>query len=274
MSSPNESSGASLRSSREAGQALVVMVFMLSLFLVAVLAFAVDYTNIWLQRQQAQTAADAACEAGAMDIYQLASGVSLPNMGFALGTAGNCSSYSSSGPTMCWYANKNGLNGYSGGTATVSWTFPSSVTGVTPPPSSVTAYPFLQISVSTPLKTYFSNLITGNQTQTVAANSTCGLTEVMQGGPIMVLHPTMSGSLQYGGGASLTIVGGPPRSIVVNSSSATAVLCASSGVIDTSKGGPNLTGSDVGTYGGPHVAPGTLDGLLRNQRQHRRYCRL
>ena len=115
MSSPNESSGASLRSSREAGQALVVMVFMLSLFLVAVLAFAVDYTNIWLQRQQAQTAADAACEAGAMDIYQLASGVSLPNMGFALGTAGNCSSYSSSGPTMCWYANKNGLNGYSGG---------------------------------------------------------------------------------------------------------------------------------------------------------------
>lgn len=198
MSSPNESSGASLRSSREAGQALVVMVFMLSLFLVAVLAFAVDYTNIWLQRQQAQTAADAACEAGAMDIYQLASGVSLPNMGFALGTAGNCSSYSSSGPTMCWYANKNGLNGYSGGTATVSWTFPSSVTGVTPPPSSVTAYPFLQISVSTPLKTYFSNLITGNQTQTVAANSTCGLTEVMQGGPIMVLHPTMSGSLQYG----------------------------------------------------------------------------
>ena len=260
MSSPNESSGASLRSSREAGQALVVMVFMLSLFLVAVLAFAVDYTNIWLQRQQAQTAADAACEAGAMDIYQLASGVSLPNMGFALGTAGNCSSCSSSGPTMCWYANKNGLNGYSGGTATVSWTFPSSVTGVTPPPSSVTAYPFLQISVSTPLKTYFSNLITGNQTQTVAANSTCGLTEVMQGGPIMVLHPTMSGSLQYGGGASLTIVGGPPRSIVVNSSSATAVLCASSGVIDTSKGGPNLTGSDVGTYGGPHVAPGPSTG--------------
>jgi uncharacterized membrane protein len=44
---------------------------MLSLFLLAVLAFAVDYTNIWFQRQQMQTAADAACQAGAMDVYQI-----------------------------------------------------------------------------------------------------------------------------------------------------------------------------------------------------------
>ncbi len=58
----------------EAGQASILVVLMLSLFLLAVLAFAVDYTNIWFQRQQMQTAADAACQAGAMDIYQLASG--------------------------------------------------------------------------------------------------------------------------------------------------------------------------------------------------------
>ncbi len=31
-------------------------------------------------------------------------------------------------------------------------------------------------------------------------------------------------------------------------------------MIDTRKGGPNLTGSDVGTYGGPHVAPGSATG--------------
>ena len=247
-------------SNTEAGQASIVVVLMLSLFLLAALAFAVDYTNIWFQRQQAQTAADAACSAGAMDIYQLASGATLPNSGFVLGTGGSCSSYGSAGPTMCWYASKNGFNGYTGGAATVSWTFPSSVTGVTPPPTSVTQYPFMQVSVSLPVKTYFSTLLTGNQTQTVSASSTCGLTQIMQGAPIMVLNPSVSGSLYYTGGASLTIVGGPPRSIVVNSSSATAVSCGSSGVIDTRRGGPNLTGSDVGTYGGPTTAPGSASG--------------
>lgn len=75
-------------SNTEAGQASIVVVLMLSLFLLAALAFAVDYTNIWFQRQQAQTAADAACSAGAMDIYQLASGATLPNSGFVLGTGG------------------------------------------------------------------------------------------------------------------------------------------------------------------------------------------
>jgi len=247
-------------SNREAGQASILVVLMLSLFLLAVLAFAVDYTNIWFQRQQVQTAADAACEAGMMDVYQIASGATLPNMGFVLGTAGNCNSFGSNGPTMCWYANKNGFNGYNNGQANVSWTFPNSVTGVTPPPTSVAPYPFMQVTVSLPVKTYFSTLITGSQTQQVAATSSCGLTQIMQGAPIMVLHPTMSGALTYGGGGALTIVGGPPRSIVVNSSSATAVSCASSGVIDTRKGGPNLTGSDVGTYGGPHIAPGTATG--------------
>ncbi len=259
-SDEKQSAGKPKRLRHQAGQASILVVLMLSLFLLAVLAFAVDYTNIWFQRQQMQTAADAACQAGAMDVYQLASGQTLPNMGFVLGTAGNCNSYSSNGPTMCWYANKNGFNGYTSGAATVAWTFPSSVPGVTAPPSSIAAYPFLQVSVSLPVKTYFSTLLTASQTQLVAASSTCGLTAIMQGAPIMILHPSLSGSLSYSGGASLTIVGGPPRSIVVNSSSVTAVSCGSSGVIDTSKGGPNFTGSEVGTYGGPHTAPGPSTG--------------
>ena len=121
----------------DAGQAAILVILMLSLFLLAVLAFAVDYTNIWFQRQQVQTAADAACQAGAMDMYQLISGASYPPIGFVPGTAGNCNAYGSAGPSMCWYASKNGFNGYSGGTASVSWSFPGSVSGVTAPPSSV-----------------------------------------------------------------------------------------------------------------------------------------
>ena len=36
----------------DSGQVAILLVLMLSLFLLAVLAFAVDYTNIWFQRQQ------------------------------------------------------------------------------------------------------------------------------------------------------------------------------------------------------------------------------
>ncbi len=244
----------------DAGQASILLVLMLSLFLLAVLAFAVDYTNIWFERQQVQTAADAACQAGAMDIYEVVSGMSLPNMGFTVGTGGSCSSYSSPGPIMCWYASKNGFNGYNGGDASVSWSFPASVSGVTAPPSSMVNYPFLQVMVSLPVKTYFSTLLTRTSSQQVAASSTCGLTEIMQGAPIVVLNPTISGALSYSGGASLRIIGGPARSIVVNSSSTTAVNCGSSGVIDTRRGGPNLSGSDVGVVGGPRAAPGPSSG--------------
>src|SRR5271169_5373792 len=108
----------------QAGQAAIVVVLILSLFLLAVLAFAVDYTNIWFQRQQAQTAADAACQAGAMDMYQLITGASFPAINFVPGTPGSCSAFASGGPSMCWYASKNGFNGYTGGTSSVSWSFP------------------------------------------------------------------------------------------------------------------------------------------------------
>jgi Putative Flp pilus-assembly TadE/G-like len=76
------------RCNKDAGQVVIVVVLMLSLFLLAVLAFAVDYTNIWFQRQQAQTAADAACQAGAMDMYQLITGASFPAINFVPGTPG------------------------------------------------------------------------------------------------------------------------------------------------------------------------------------------
>src|SRR4051812_38703582 len=171
---------------RERGQTSIVFVLMLSLFLLAVLAFAVDYTNVWFQRQQVQTAADAACQAGAMDMYQLINGATYPPINFVPGTPGSCNGYNSGGPSMCWYASKNGFNGYRDGTTTVSWSFPSTVAGVTTPPSSLVRYPYLQVPVSQPVKMYFSTLLTGNQTQQVGATTTCGLTQIMQGAPIMV----------------------------------------------------------------------------------------
>jgi hypothetical protein len=73
----------------------------------------------------------------------------------------------------------------------------------------------------------------------------------------VVLHPTMAGSFTYSGGGALYIVGGPPRGLQVNSSSANAVSYSPSGMIDLSKGGPKQTGSDVGVTGGPTQSPGS-----------------
>ena len=237
---------------RESGQASIFVVLMLCLFLLGVLAFAVDYTNVWFQRQQVQTAADAACQAGAMDIYEIASGASLPNMNFALGTAGDCNAYTSPGPSMCWYASKNGFNGYSGGPADVSWSFPSSVPGVTRPPAGQVAYPFLQVMVTVPVKTYFSPLLTGQATQQVGAIASCSVSSIMSGDIILTLNPTASSAFtENGTGTNVQIVGGTERGIQVNSNSTTAVSFTGGSTADLSQGGPNYTGSDLGTSGGP-----------------------
>src|SRR5258705_5378 len=82
-----------------------------------VTSFATDYGQVWAHRQIAQAAADAACEAGAADLFLVGTdptaAADFPGLSFSwIGSAGstfNCSSNASSPP--CQYAN---LNGYSG----------------------------------------------------------------------------------------------------------------------------------------------------------------
>src|SRR5262245_47778148 len=92
----------------ERGQAVVLVLLALSLFLVAVSAFGVDFANFWFHRQAAQGAADAACTAGAMDLLVNA------NTGSTLGgfTAGaNFDCAATPGAAPCRYAALNGYNG-------------------------------------------------------------------------------------------------------------------------------------------------------------------
>ena len=234
---------------KEAGQASILVLMMLSTFLIAVMAFAVDLTNRWFHRQSTQTAADAACQAGAMDMLAVASGTTPSTMGFTPGTASDCRLSSSA--TICKYANFNGYSGTgfcsNSASNSVSWTFPNSVTGATAPSSSVTAYPYLTVTVEENVKTWFMALL-GIKYQPVAASCTCGLSEVLSEAPMVVLNPSGT-SLTYGGGAKITIVGGPQRTIQVNSTSTKAVVCNPSGSIDTSGAGPNGTGGDIGVTG-------------------------
>lgn len=247
--------------SSESGQASILLIIMLASFLLGSMAFAVDFGYIWFRRQAAQTAADAACQAGAMDMLYVARGGALPGMGFTPGTSSDCTS--SSGATICWYANRNGFSG-TGYTATtagtqVSWTFPTS-TSVTGVKAASVTYPFLKVTVQQNIKTWFMGLF-GKSYQAVGASCTCGLTPGPAPAPLIILHPTLSGALNSTGKTIVQIAGGPQTSIDIDSNSPTAYQCVSPGSLDTSTAGPNGTGGNVALAGGPAANPTCGGGL-------------
>lgn len=235
----------------ETGQASVLMVVTLT-FLLASLGFAVDLVNMWFHRQSIQTAADAACLAGAMDMLDGVGGVSTPGKNFTVGTASNC--VTSPTASICKYAGFNGFSGagYTASTSgnSVAWTFPSasSVPGVTAPSSTITTTPFLQVSVTENIRTWFMSLV-GIQYQAVTAASTCGLTPIRAAPPLVVLNPSVANALSLSGGPSVSVIGGPQRSMQVNSASNSAVYLGGSSTLDFTKAGPLGTGGDLGIVG-------------------------
>jgi hypothetical protein len=250
----------------QSGQASVFLLLILSMFLLASVGFAVDLSNMWFHRQAAQSAADAACVAGAMDMLYLHNGAITSSPGFIVGTAGDCSS--SSTAALCKYAGFNGYTattsaagwgaGTPGGAVAVNWTFPSSVTGVTP---SGASYPFLKVVVQEKPATWFIGML-GVKSLPLGASCTCGLPPGTPSAPLVILNPTIGASLTLSGGAHIVIVGGPATSIQVNSSangspsgntSSNAVYCNGGNgfPIDTSAAGPLGTGGNLAIVGGP-----------------------
>src|SRR6267154_1406109 len=122
------------RRTRESGQAVLFFLLAIGLVLLGALCFAFDLSNMWFHRQAAQTAADAACAAGAMDILVDAEGSATGHQGFTLGTAYSCTTASTD--AVCSYAAKNGYNSNTAAPGNlVSVSFPAAVSGVTAPPS-------------------------------------------------------------------------------------------------------------------------------------------
>ena len=253
-------------SSRESGQAAIPLVVFFAVLLLAAAGLAVDLSDLWFHRQAAQAAADSACQAASLDLLVAAAGETL-NPGFTPGQAGTCTATSTS--SVCLYAKYNGYNSAgpstqsgSGTSAwnTVSYSFPSAVTGVTAPPASMTSTPYLQVGITESVQTFLLQLVPGLHFSQVKAQCTCGLAEVKEPAPMIVLDPKPD-AFTYSGGASLNIIGGPQRGLQVNSSSASAVTCSGSGVINTSLGGPSGTGSDVGIVGNE---PENSNGCVKN----------
>jgi hypothetical protein len=251
----------------ESGQTSVLLLVILGTFLLASVGFAVDLSNIWFHRQTAQSAADAACVAGAMDTLYLTKGTLSLSPSFTPGTAGDCSSAPLA--ALCQYA---GFNGYTATTAAagwgastpgnsvaVNWTFPTSVTGVTA--SGASPYPLLKVVVQEKPLTWFMGLL-GVKSMAVGASCTCGLSGGSPTAPIVVLNPLLGSTLNISGGAHIVIAGGPQTSIQVNSaanlapaanSALNAVYCSGGAgyPIDTSLAGPSGNGGNLSIVGGP-----------------------
>jgi Putative Flp pilus-assembly TadE/G-like len=258
----------------EAGQTTVFFVLVLGIFLLGALCLAFDFSNMWFHRQAAQTASDAACAAGAMDILVDAQGGATGHQGFTLGTAFDCSSTGKPLSSVCQYAAKNGYNSTAPGNL-VSVSFPTTAAngappGVSiPPASSAGAFPFIRVDVVDHVQTFFLGLLNGSTRKDVRAFSTCGVELAAAPIPLLVLHPTNAGALTVQGNSSsnacdnsiknkLCIWGGPQQSIQVDSSDPGATSIGGSAVIDLKKGGPTNTGSDLGTWGGPTTVPGNF----------------
>jgi len=253
---------------QDEGQVSIFVVLTVSLFLLGFVGFGVDMTNLFLHRQMAQGAADAACVAAGMDmLVSETNAVSLG--GFTVGTGYNCSTSSTDAP--CAYAALNGYKspGLTAGVDSnqVSVSFPGSIPGAVPPVADLNiTNPWVEVQVVDRVRVYFSSLLTRSSTQDVQALAKCGLQSAQAPVPIIVLDPICTHAFEIQDTAGvLDIIGGPSKSVQVNSSNTCAAAtknggCSGSGTIDLQYGGTSYTGSSFGVWGGPGAAPSNFNG--------------
>ncbi|MGH9502107.1 MAG: TadE/TadG family type IV pilus assembly protein [Terriglobales bacterium] len=241
------------RGKNEAGQAMVVLVICLALFLLGAMAFCVDMGNLWWHKQTAQNAADAACTAGMMDL---------------LPTAPTPESTANATTSANYYAGKNG---YAASTVHVSFPGVGAVAGIrscdssTPPPitceASGVASPYIKVNIDDPVQLYFAGMLGMGTLKHVGAYAICGQVYSNSPVPILILNPTGNGTLHGNGNhASINIVGGPQRSIQVNSNSGSAISMSGNPHIDLHLGGPDPgNGSDLAVVGASGAGTSNLN---------------
>ena len=230
------------------------------LVLIGALGLAIDTAQLYGQQRLAQTAADAAAQAGIMTLFDHTGTV----------TAHTCSA--ADAETPCVYARYNGFN-LAGDTIIIATNVPAPGVALSTDPSDPITT--LQVTVTRPVQTGLMRLLGAANTMTIKALAVAAIISQNVPIPIIVTHPTLgaSGSVpaafqMKGGGSTigLTICGGPTRSIQVNSNSTTSVSADNHATVDLSKAGPldsgacdNGTGADFGDFGGPAAFPnGTL----------------
>jgi Flp pilus assembly protein TadG len=279
-----------IRKRKEKGQATMLVLVALGVFLLAGMGLTLDVAQLYSQRQMAQNAADAAALAAMMSIFNGTNTTQSNgnNNTFPYSSVGTNIAYSStsggqpvtlncaSSPntTPCYYAQMNGFSAANGDTIFVDfWTDTGGSVGsnsaftqepgVSFSTNSRDTVPLLRVIVQRNVPATLMKMV-GGGTQTIAAEAWAAITTSVSQIPIMVLHPFASGSFSMGGNSSITILGGPSKSIQVNSCAGTggsvsgvncdtsdAVSTGGSLTIDLSAAGPTQKGGVLGSKGTP-----------------------
>ena len=190
-----------LGSGRETGQSVLLLIVGLSLFLIGALGLALDGGQMYAQRQMAQSAADAAAEAGILSIL----GGTNATSAFPFGTGTppipfTCST--TDGRTPCVYWRTNGF----GETAsdTVSIDYPATMAGV---PLSSDPVPAIRVTVRRTLNTGLIRFI-GPSTTSISAIGVAAIVNQNNRVPLLVTHPTFP-SVLLNGAALIRVCRGP-----------------------------------------------------------------
>ncbi len=254
-----------MRGDRRHGQTSLILLLAAGTFLLGGVGLAIESGILFLQRQMAQAAADAAAEAAIMSAFN---GTNTATYGNAFGaSAFDCGIGTSDLRTPCVYARYHSF----GLTAddTVSVDFPTSVPGVTLSDDDDPAA--IGVTVSRTVDVAFMRFV-GGMPATVRARAVAVITDVFSPVPIIILHPTFGpgvgggnnsdAAFEKAGDNTVTICGGPTKSIQVNTNHETqAVRHSGNGVVDLSRAGPenfvNIdscdgAGADFGQFGGPN----------------------
>ena len=233
----------------ESGQATVLVVAAMSIFLLGAVGLAIDGSHLYAQRQMAQSAADAAAQAGILSLFDGTAGMG----SHTAGTAFTCGTGDTATP--CQYAQS--INGFGTASDTVNVDFPDAATvGISTSSLSATdPVNIIRVTVQRQVATTLIRFL-GPSTATITARGTAAIVEIPSAIPIIVTHtglPTKGGTLSFNGNPTIVITGGPPKSIQVNSSNAGAIDTTSCGnaFVDLSKAGPKGTGANFGNSGGP-----------------------
>lgn len=221
---------------RESGQAIILVQVALSLFLLGALGLGIDGAQLYVQRQMAQAAADAAAQSAIMSIMRGTNSTSAHP--FSTGSSFTCTVPPAAldQRTPCVYAQDNGF-GTSADTVTIS--FPASIAGAT-----LASVPTPAVSV-TVQRVVNSSLIRffGIASSTIKAKASAGIMSSVPADCLYVLDPSAKNALNVSNGASVTMNCG----ITVDSNNTTAASII---------GGASLTATSISAVGGVTVSNG------------------
>jgi Flp pilus assembly protein TadG len=256
---------------REVGQASLLVVLSLGIFLLGGVGLAIDGSHMYAQRQMAQAAADAAAEAAMLSIYNGSNAITGSTHYFA-GTAGtSINPCGTSAATPCFYAGT--YNGFNTASDTVKVDFGSNSSSWAPSGIALSTDPtnLVRVTVTRQVDTTFIRFL-GPSTSTIKAQAIAAILSQISPIPMVLTHPHLAGSFAVNGTPNVTITGGPQRAIQVDSDGTVANTSISpnfsppdsyqtrggSSRVDLSGAGPNSTGADFAILGTPSSLPSTV----------------